>query len=134
VPAGRRIDASRGLDDAATTESWAVESRRRLSIRHANEQVVRRYGALGSNGSNQLEFDCECGDRDCTTLLHVSVAEYESVRAHPARFLIAPNHENPEAERVVRENGRFAVVETLTGELSRPALASNPRWQRGGPW
>jgi PAS domain S-box-containing protein len=31
--------------------------------------------------------------------------------------VIARNHENPEVERVVDENGRFAVVETITGLL-----------------
>jgi anti-sigma B factor antagonist len=115
-------------------ESWYEEAQRRVSIRNANEQLEQSCVGLGSSGADEFVFICECGDRACTSLLHVSLAAYESVRAHPARFVIARNHENPEAERVVGENGRFAIVETVTGELSKPALESNPRWQRGEPW
>jgi len=115
-------------------ESWLDEAERRVSIRDANEQLGQSCVGLGSSGADEFVFICECGDRGCTSLLHLELAEYESVRAHPARFVIARNHENPEAERVVRENGRFAVVETFTGERSKPALESNPRWQRGEPW
>jgi hypothetical protein len=57
----------------------------------------------------------------------LEAAEYEAVRAHPRRFLIALNHENPEIERVVDENGQFAVVETFVGEASRIAEETDPR-------
>jgi uncharacterized membrane protein len=53
--------------------------------------------------------------------------EYEAVRAHPRRFLIALDHENPEIERVVDENGQFAVVETFVGEASRIAEETDSR-------
>lgn len=119
---------------APARESWEVEARRRVSIRAANERLEQACVGLGAMGEGRFVFFCECGDRACTALLHVDLVEYESVRAKPARFLIAPNHENPEAERVVEENGRFAMVETVTGLLSKPALESNPRWQRGEPW
>ncbi len=72
-------------------------------------------------------FSCECGDAACTDTVRLSIAEYESVRAYPARFVIVENHENPEVERLVSESERFAVVETLTGEASKTALRSNPR-------
>jgi hypothetical protein len=115
-------------------EGWADEAKRRVHTREANEQLEESCARLGSGGADEFAFICECGDRACTSLLHIGLAEYESVRAHPARFVIARNHENPEVERVVHENGRFAIVETVTGELSKPALESNPRWQRGEPW
>jgi hypothetical protein len=52
------------------------------------------------------------------------------VRAHGNRFVVALNHENPEAESVVEQNGRFAVVETYTGAASRIARELDPRSQR----
>lgn len=119
---------------APVTESWNDEARRRVSIRSDNEQLEQSRAGLGATREDRFFAVCECGDRACTSSLHVSLAEYESVREHAARFVIARNHENPEAERVVEENERFAVVETVTGELSKPALESNPRWQRGEPW
>ena len=115
-------------------ERWIDETQRRLAIRDANEQLAQSCVGLGADGVDEFVFICECGDRACSSLLHLTLAEYESVRAHPARFATARNHENPEAERVVHENGRYAIVETVTGEHSKPALETNPRWQRGEPW
>jgi len=134
VVAAFEIYPSRGAVLARARESWADEARRRVSIRGANEQLEQSCVGLGATGEGTFVFICECGDRACTSLLHISLAEYEAVRGHPARFVIARNHENPEAERVVEENGRFGVVETVTGKLSKPARESNPRWQRGEPW
>ncbi len=119
---------------APAPESWVDEARRRVSIRCANEGLERSCVGLGSIDHERFFFICECGDRACGGLLQLSVAEYEAVREHAARFAIAPNHENPEVERVVQQNGRFAVVETVTGLLSKPARETNPRWQRGEPW
>ena len=115
-------------------ETWVDEARRRVSIRSANEQLERSCVGLGSIDHERFFFICECGDRACGGLIQLSVAEYEAVREHAARFAISPNHENPEVERVVEQNGRFAVVETVTGLLSKPARETNPRWQRGEPW
>jgi hypothetical protein len=57
-------------------------------------------------------------------------AEYERVRAHATRFAVAVNHENPEAESVVEQNSRFAVVETYAGAASRIARELDPRSQQ----
>ena len=73
------------------------------------------------------DYVCECGDPHCSRIVHLSLAEYESVRAWPTHFLIAANHENPEVESVISELDRFAVIETLTGEASKVALRTNPR-------
>ena len=53
--------------------------------------------------------------------------EYEAVRAHARRYLVALDHENPEIERVVSQNAHFAVVETFVGEASRIAEETDPR-------
>jgi hypothetical protein len=72
-------------------------------------------------------FVCECGDPHCFGRLNLSRTEYETVRAYPNHFVILANHENPDAESVVTENNRFAVVETLVGEASKIALRTDPR-------
>ena len=128
------IHASLTAALAPPAETWVDEARRRVSIRSANEQLERSCVGLGSIDHERFFFICECGDRACGGLLQLSVAEYKAVREHAARFAITPNHENPEVERVVEQNGRFAVVETVTGLLSKPARETNPRWQRGEPW
>ena len=51
--------------------------------------------------------------------------EYEAVRAVAVRFAIALNHENPEIDRVLFENERFATVEKFFG--AGIARSTNPR-------
>jgi hypothetical protein len=46
------------------------------------------------------------------------------------RFVVALNHENPEAESVVEQNSRFTVVEVYAGAASRIARESDPRSQQ----
>jgi hypothetical protein len=62
--------------------------------------------------------------------IELSRAEYESVRAHANRFIIALNHENPETEAVVEQTERFAVVETYAGAASQIARDTDPRSQQ----
>ena len=71
-------------------------------------------------------YICECSDIDCSASIDLTLAEYEAVRAEPARFAIAVNHENPEIDRVVVENVRFATVEKI-GTLARIARDTDPR-------
>lgn len=93
------------------------EARMRDLFREANEQVRKLHLTFGQNGHKE-SFVCECGTESCRQTIAVQIAEYEAVRAHPGRFLIAPEHENPETERVVDANGQFAVVETFVGAAS----------------
>jgi hypothetical protein len=70
---------------------------------------------------------CECSDRRCTEPISLTRDEYEAVRAVGVRFAIALDHENPEIDRVVSENERFATVEKFLGVGARIARAADPR-------
>jgi hypothetical protein len=70
---------------------------------------------------------CECSDRRCTQRISLTRMEYEAIRAIPVRFAIALNHENPEIDRVLRENERFATIEKFYGAAAKIARATNPR-------
>jgi hypothetical protein len=72
-------------------------------------------------------YVCECSFADCTSVLALTRAEYEGVRAEGTHFAIALDHENPEIDRVVSENERFAVVEKFLRMPRRLALESDPR-------
>jgi hypothetical protein len=69
----------------------------------------------------------ECSDARCSDPVDMTRSEYEAVRSVPVRFAIALNHENPEIDRVVFENPRFATVEKFYGAGARIARASDPR-------
>ena len=70
---------------------------------------------------------CECSDRSCTQPISLWRAEYEAIRAVGIRFALALDHENPEIDRVVSENDRYATVEKFYGSGMRIARVTNPR-------
>ena len=98
--------------------SWqARESEKQMRCRERNELTA---GALR----------CECGDARCTTSITLTPAEYAGVRSHATHFAMAPNHENPESERVIEENERYAVVEMVTGDETKRARRTDPSQRR----
>jgi hypothetical protein len=70
---------------------------------------------------------CECSDPRCTEPISLTRLEYESVRRESIRFAVALNHENPEIDRVVFENTRYATVEAFLAAGARIARATDPR-------
>jgi len=86
------------------------------------EQANDDFETLGD-----YEFLCECSDQRCTSTVSLDRYEYEAIRAFPTRFLIAPNHENPEIDEPVFERAGFAVIQKLPGEPARLARKSDPR-------
>lgn len=99
---------------------------RQAHRRDVNESIEDAVWGKGPQRRSDT-YVCECGDPGCTRTVSLSLSEYETVRAHPNHFVIVTNHENPEAESVVTESKRFAVVETLVGEASKVGLRTDPR-------
>lgn len=87
------------------------------SERLAENEAVFRAGnaAIDSNHravADRYEYMCECGSEECFERLWLGKDEYETVRAHPARFFVAPGHQDLTAgEVVVVEFDRYVVVE-----------------------
>lgn len=77
--------------------------------------------------SPAAEFLCECGDARCTHRIEVPLEEYESVREHPARFLIRRGHHLPEVEQVVERSRRYAIVEKVDRVAASIVRRLNPR-------
>lgn len=98
-----------------------------MGAREANESTARMLAATPAR-PGEGSFVCECGDRGCTCAISLTLAEYESVRAHATHFAIARDHENPESERAIAEGERFAVIETLSAEATKLARRNDPRW------
>lgn len=83
-------------------------------FRDVNERV--RAGKNGRTtwvGTSQ--WMCECADEECTERILMSLDEYETVRADPTHFAVAPDmtHVVPDAERIVEKHDRFWVVEKV---------------------
>ena len=103
------------------------EARNQTLFREVNERIEQLADHFGADGQNPLI--CECGNAECTQQIELTAAEYERVRVHASRFIVALNHENPETESIIEQNDRFAVVETYAGAPSRIARETDPRSQ-----
>jgi hypothetical protein len=93
--------------------------------RDINEIEDANHEHAGVSATNR--YVCECSDASCMATISLTQDEYEQVRAHSARFVIALNHENPELDLLIAEHEGFAVVRKLPGFPARMATASDPR-------
>jgi hypothetical protein len=94
-------------------------------FREVNEKV-EAIAAVHGDDDHVYEFYCECANADCSMQLPATIAEYEAVRAHPTRFLVAPEHWLPEVEAVVEKRDAFWVIEKQ-GEAGRLVAQLDPR-------
>jgi hypothetical protein len=96
--------------------------------REVNERIqelARRQDASGGAGYGYAYF-CECANADCNLQIAVPTDVYEWVRSESNRFVVAPGHETPEIEDVVRTEADYRVVEKQ-GEAARYVEHLDPR-------
>jgi hypothetical protein len=93
-------------------------------FRDVNEAV--RSGRWPGEEGAPVAYRCECARLGCSRLIELRAGEYERIREHPRRFLIAPGHEVPGAEVVVETHANYVVVEKLD-EAGEVAEATDPR-------
>jgi hypothetical protein len=94
-------------------------------FRALNERLAEVLEEIGDT-ADRFEIICECGNSDCTAKIVVGKVEYERVRRHPERFLVAVDHVIPEVEGVVSAQDEYAVVEKHLEE-GLVARATDPR-------
>ncbi len=100
-------------------------ARNEALFREVNERV-RAVAAQHGGEPHVYQFFCECSNVDCTFQLEATIAEYESVRAAPHRFVIAPDHWLPEVESVAEKTPRWWAVEKH-GDAAKLAAELDPR-------
>jgi hypothetical protein len=99
-------------------------------FRDVNERIAESAERFDAD---RAEFVCECGDPNCTERVSVTLSEYETVRADPATFIVAPGHEQSDIERVVTERRRFKIVEKVQAAVRRTVLRLDPRRRGSDP-
>jgi hypothetical protein len=80
-----------------------------VAFRALNERIKELESDWRS--AEPMAFVCECASPSCTAAVYLTIAEYDEVRADPNHLLVLPHHVDFEAERVVRSNSRYTVVE-----------------------
>lgn len=68
-------------------------------------------GSLSLGEDELLSLVCECAHTGCTIPIEVDPATFEQVRDNPLRFLVAPEHEDLDAESVVERREGYLIVE-----------------------
>ncbi len=81
-------------------------------FRRANANLEETYRALVPSVSRAsfLPFICECSDARCTSVIRLTLEEYEAVRAEIEHFAVVPGHLVVGFAHVVEENERYAVL------------------------
>ena len=93
-------------------------------FREANEQIHERALQLSAR-EQPGPYLCECDDGRCTTVVLLTVEDYENVRSGSRRFVVASGHQKP-VDLVLSEHGAFTVIEK-TGEEGRLVEEWDPR-------
>ena len=86
-------------------------ARNQALFREVNERIEQTAG-----DNAKIEFVCECSDTECIETIELRLTDYEEIRTNPIRFAIKPGHEIDAIERVISENGGFAIVEKHKAE------------------
>ena len=93
-------------------------------FRDLNERIAA--GQWPATSDDPVAFRCECAMLGCNVLVELRLREYEAVRADARQFVVAPGHEMPEVELVVRREPGYVVVAKV-GEAADVAEAEDPR-------
>jgi hypothetical protein len=108
--------------DGQGTPSEARAAQNEVFFREANEKLGEKRIELGADG--RTPFLCECSDPQCTQLIHLTLEEYEYVRARPTWFVAATGHE-PDT-RTAEDHGDYSILEK-SGVAGRIAKEQDPR-------
>lgn len=98
-------------------------ARNEAIFRDVNEAI---QGGRWPGENDVAAFRCECGLLGCARLIEMEVGDYERVRANPRRFVVAVDHDLPEAETLVERHPNYLVIEK-NGRAGRLAETTDPR-------
>jgi hypothetical protein len=117
---GKRFAVAEEPGTRSASRAAANES----TFRAANEQLAEKVSEFGL-ADERTPYICECEEERCTTIVRLTISEYESIRSRPRQFLLAPAHQG-EDDRIVAEQAGYTIVEK-TGEEGRLVEAQDPR-------
>ncbi|MES2876007.1 MAG: hypothetical protein V4678_00895 [Patescibacteria group bacterium] len=81
----------------------SLEALDAMHIEDGNEHLVRDEDLL-------LQFNCECSDENCTTRIPMQLKEYQDLHVNRDIFMVIPNHQVDQIEKVLSRTPRYNVV------------------------
>lgn len=100
-------------------------ARNEALFREVNERI-EQHALRDGTDVHEYEFFCECSNIDCVLRLSMPLRVYEDVRSDPTHFVVAPGHELPEIEVVIRRTLGYQIVKK-DGDAGRLVIARDPR-------
>jgi hypothetical protein len=89
-------------------------ARNEVMFRSINQRIREAAIRLDNRGDQELSIVCECADESCVDRVFLTAAQYDEVRAIPARFIVVTGHETtPLVERVVFRGPKFSIVRKI---------------------
>jgi hypothetical protein len=88
------------------------------------EQRHRVKAARNRDATGETKVICECADLRCNAILAATAADYARRSRGAHGFWVRPGHEIRGLERVIEENGDYAVVQ----KLAAPPASVNGRY------
>jgi hypothetical protein len=93
-----------------------------VSLRNVNEAI--EAGRRTRDGL--APFVCECGALGCNEVIELTIDDYERVRAHGTRFVVAPGHAS-RIDAVIAVADGYDVVEKRSSRPAADAERADPR-------
>jgi hypothetical protein len=122
----RDREAERTVMDAGVASERRTAENQALfrSVNDRIKQLNEAFEAFSPYG----DWTCECMDIQCVEIVQMTLAEYDGVRTHADRFLVAPadRHVLPDVEQIIERTDRFWLVEKL-GAAAERAAELDPR-------
>jgi hypothetical protein len=96
-------------------------------VREINESIQPAHESA-PHGSF-MHIVCECGYEKCDSVIALTKDEYERIRNDPRQFCVLEEHVIQDAEAIVEENDRFAIVakHPCLGTPAEIAIRTDPR-------
>lgn len=107
--------------DMPLSERRQIENE--MIFRRINEKVGDDLGSLDAmhvendnldliwDDTLLLNFKCECSDEDCDKRIPLKLSVYKKIHENRDAFIIKPNHQVKEIEKVILSEENYSVVE-----------------------
>jgi hypothetical protein len=82
-------------------------------LRESNESVqklLKRDYSAAQYRVTKLHFSCECSDIECRMRIVLSCMLYETIHTDRQHFIIKPEHEEPNIEKIIDKQAGYYVV------------------------
>ena len=101
-------------------------------FRDANESINAKAKNHGTHEEQAVPFICECADEHCTTIVPLSLGEYEDVRTDSRQFLTVFEHERFEGIVDIVSTNHNHLVVRKSGRAGDIAASLDRRPDRNG--